>query len=62
MENQVQTQLPENRNIIIEDQQDLSYWSNEFGIAKEELIAVVKRGGTFAEAVENYVKTLKFAL
>jgi len=62
MENQVQTQLPVSRNIFTEDEQDLSYWSNEFGIAKEELMEVVKRGGTFAEAVENYVKTLKFAL
>jgi hypothetical protein len=43
------------------DEQELNYWSNKFGIAKEELLAVVKRGGTFAAAVENYVKTVKFA-
>ncbi|WP_183572888.1 DUF3606 domain-containing protein [Mucilaginibacter sp. X5P1] len=57
MENQTQEQL-----VSIGDDQELNYWSKEFGIAKEELIAVFKQGGTFASAVENYVKTLQYSL
>ncbi len=45
-----------------EDDQEMNYWSNKFGIAKEELLAVVKRGGTFAAAVENYVKKATLAV
>ncbi|WP_461451849.1 hypothetical protein [Mucilaginibacter sp.] len=41
---------------------ELNYWSEEFGIAKEELVSVFKHGGTFSAAVEAYVKKLKFAI
>ena len=61
MKNQVQTHLPDNNKIIAGDDQDFNYWSNKFGIEKSDLIAMVKRGGTFSEAVEKYVKSLKFA-
>jgi hypothetical protein len=57
MENQTQNQV-----VNTSEEQDLNYWSKEFGIAKEELIAVLKQGGTFASAVENYVKKLQYSL
>ncbi|SDS85103.1 Protein of unknown function [Mucilaginibacter mallensis] len=57
MENQTQDKI-----ISTGDDQELNYWSKEFGIAKEELIAVFKQGGTFASAVENYVKNLQYSL
>ncbi|MDB4904221.1 MAG: hypothetical protein JWQ63_3502 [Mucilaginibacter sp.] len=55
-------ELPDNKmNGNIEDP-DLEYWSNEFGISKDELIAAVKSGKTPAEAVEKYVQELEFAV
>lgn len=62
MENLVQTQEQQSNVNVSADDQELNYWSKEFGIAKEELLEFVKRGGTFAAAVENYVKNLKYAL
>jgi hypothetical protein len=62
MENQSQTAAPQTQWIGTEEEQELNYWSNKFGIAKEELLAVVKRGGTFAAAVENYVKRATLAV
>jgi len=61
METQSQTIVPENPMIGREDIQELDYWSNEFGVSKNELLEVVKKGGTPAEAVEKYVKKLTFA-
>ena len=57
MENQTEDQLLNNQ-----DDHDINYWSTEFGIAKEELLAVFKKGGTFASAVEDYVKNLHYSL
>jgi hypothetical protein len=58
-----QTQIQEQQsNVSTADELELNYWSKEFGIAKEELLAFVKHGGTFAKAVENYVQHLQFSL
>jgi hypothetical protein len=62
MENQLQNPEQQKNNNIADDDQSLNYWSKEFGIAKEELLEVVRRGGTFAAAVENYVKRMEIAL
>jgi Protein of unknown function (DUF3606) len=62
MENPNQFQEQQNNANLSDDEQEINYWSKEFGIAKEELLAVVKHGGTFAAAVEAYVMKLKFAL
>jgi hypothetical protein len=62
MENPNQFQEHQNNANLSDDEQEINYWSKEFGIAKEELQAVVKHGGTFAAAVEAYVMKLKFAL
>ncbi len=61
MENNTQIQEQQS-NVSTAEEQELNYWSKEFGIAKEELLAFVKHGGTFAKAVENYVQHLQFSL
>ena len=59
MENQTQTQLPTGRMIIAQDDNALDYWSNEFGISKEELTDAVKAGVSSTEAVEKYVQRVQ---
>jgi hypothetical protein len=56
MNNKFQIELPDNRKTGTEADQELEYWSKEFGISKDELKAAVKSGKTVAEAVEKYVK------
>jgi len=60
MENQ--NQKLQNNIQVSYDDHELNYFSKKFGITREELLAVVKHGGTIASAVENYVKRLKFAV
>jgi hypothetical protein len=55
-------ELPDNKMTGTELDQELEYWSKEFGISKDELIAAVKSGKTPAEAVEKYVQELEFAV
>ncbi|HEY8782466.1 MAG TPA: DUF3606 domain-containing protein [Mucilaginibacter sp.] len=60
MENKSQIETPDNKRTGVEKDQELEldYWSNEFGISKDELMEVVKAGGTSAQAVEQYVKKI----
>jgi hypothetical protein len=60
MENKFQTATPDNKRAGAEDDKALDYWSNEFGISKEELLEAVKAGATTTEAVEEYVKKVEF--
>jgi hypothetical protein len=60
MENLQQAQVTEYREIPAEEQQNLVYWSREFGISMDELVAAVKAGLSSSQAVENYVKHLQF--
>lgn len=62
MENSSQLQEQQAQINSSDDEQEINYWSKEFGIAKEELLAVVKHGGTFAAAVEAYVMHLTFTV
>jgi hypothetical protein len=62
MEIKSQVEMPETKKAGIEEDRELSYWSNKFGIAKDELKEVIKHGGTFTEAIEKYVNRLKFAV
>jgi len=61
MENQSNRQEVQSNSNESAEEQDINYWTNEFGIAKEELLALVKRCGTFAAATEAYVKGLNFS-
>ena len=54
--------MPETKKAGIEEERELSYWSNKFGIAKEELKEAIRHGGTFTEAIEKYVNRLKYAV
>ena len=62
MENQIHTQEQQSNLVNADNEQDLSYWSKEFGIAKEELLTLIKRAGSLTGALENYVQHLNFAL
>jgi hypothetical protein len=63
MENQITTNIATPAPTeTTDDNRELNYWSNEFGIAKEELLAVIKRGGSFASAVEKHVRMGNFAV
>jgi len=61
MENKSETTMPDNKIVGLEDDNDLDYWSNEFGISKDELTEAVKAGRTSTEAVEKYVQKIEFA-
>ena len=61
MDNKPQIELPENKLTGAEDYQDLEYWSNKFGISRDELLAALKAGKTSASAVEKYVQEVEFA-
>jgi hypothetical protein len=60
METLQQAQVTDYQGIPAEEQQNLVYWSREFGISMDELIAAVKAGLSSSQAVENYVKHLQF--
>ena len=62
MENHTQTTMPDNQITGVADEQELKYWTNEFGISRDELIKAAKAGKTLAEAVEKYVQKLQFAV
>jgi hypothetical protein len=63
METRSQIEMPENKTIIsVEEDRELNYWSNKFGIAKDELRDVIRRGGTFTEAIEKYLQKITFAV
>ena len=53
MENQAQIQVPENKTINFEKDQELNYWSKKFGISIDELLKAVQSGGTTTDAVKN---------
>jgi hypothetical protein len=62
METNTQVEMPETKKDGIEEDRELSYWSNKFGIAKDELKDAIRHGGTFTEAIERYVNRLKYAV
>lgn len=62
MENTKQVEMPEIKKAGVEEDRELSYWSNKFGIAKEELKEAIRHGSTFTEAIEKYVNRLKYAI
>ncbi|MDB4925368.1 DUF3606 domain-containing protein [Mucilaginibacter sp.] len=59
MERYIKDRLPDNERPGTEEEFELDYWSNEFGISKDELVKAVKSGKTSTEAVEKYVKELQ---
>jgi hypothetical protein len=56
-----QNGLSENKTAGAIEDYELDYWSEEFGISKDELIAAVRAGIPASEAVEKYVKEVEFS-
>jgi hypothetical protein len=56
MSDKSQNKLPDSQTAGTEADQELEYWTKEFGISKDELKAAIKAGKTPAEAVEEYIK------
>ena len=56
MSDKSQNKLPESQAAGTEADQELEYWTKEFGISEDELKAAIKAGKTPAEAVEEYIK------
>ena len=59
MENLQQAQTADYQQISNEKEQELDYWSREFGISKDELTEAVKAGGSSTGAIEKYVKRVQ---
>jgi hypothetical protein len=59
MENITQNRASDHVRPYISMEQAQDYWSNEFGISKDELAAAVKAGESYTAAVEKYVKNVK---
>ena len=59
MKNVSQTRIPEYKRPLVEQDQEVDYWSKEFGISKDELKDAAKSGLTPTEAVAKYVKRIQ---
>jgi hypothetical protein len=56
MDNKQQTGSPDRDRINVNEEYELQYWSEKFGVSREELKAAVESAGTTAKAVEAYLK------
>jgi len=56
MDNKAKTGSPDGKRINVEEDYELEYWSEKFGISRNELKKAVKAAGTSAAAVKNYLK------
>lgn len=59
MENIAQNQVSDHSRSYVVVEQEQDYWSNKFGISKDELTAAANAGEPYTVAVEKYVKTAK---
>lgn len=55
MDNKQQTGSPDRDLINVNEDYELQYWSEKFGISRDELREAVKAVGTPAKAVEAYL-------
>ena len=66
MESIAQNRVSDHNNVsnhnrpFVATEQEQDYWSNEFGISKDELSAAIKAGESYTTAVEKYVKMMDF--
>ncbi|MDB5118428.1 MAG: hypothetical protein JWQ79_3920 [Mucilaginibacter sp.] len=59
MENTAKNRASDHTRHYVAAEQEQDYWSNKFGISKNELAAAIKAGESYTAAVEKYVKNLK---
>jgi hypothetical protein len=55
MDNKIKTGNPDNKTININENYEVEYWTETFGIHREQLIKAVKEVGKSAEAVQKYL-------
>ncbi|HEY8928175.1 MAG TPA: DUF3606 domain-containing protein [Mucilaginibacter sp.] len=55
MDNKTKTGSPDRDRININEDYELQYWSEKFGVTREELKKAVKTAGTSVKAVRAYL-------
>jgi len=55
MDDKSKTGSPDSKFINVNEGYEVSYWTKELGISKEELVAVVEAAGTSVNAVKEYL-------
>ena len=55
MDDKSKTGSPDSKFINVNEGYEVSYWTKELGISKEELVAVVEAAGTSVNAVKQYL-------
>jgi hypothetical protein len=56
MDNKKNTGTPDRNTINLNEDYEVSYWTKEFGVSKDELTTAVNKAGKSAQAVREYLK------
>lgn len=56
MDNKSKTGTPDRNTINLNEDYEVSYWTKELGVSKDELAEAVKKAGKSAQAVRDYLK------
>jgi hypothetical protein len=56
MDNKERVGSPDRDRINVNEDYELQYWSEKFGVSRDELKEAVEAAGTTAQAVEEYLK------
>ncbi|MET3979735.1 energy-coupling factor transporter ATP-binding protein EcfA2 [Mucilaginibacter sp. UYP25] len=56
MDDKTKTGSPDSKFINVNEDYEVSYWTKELGVTKEELKEAVKSAGTAVRAVKDYLK------
>jgi hypothetical protein len=52
-----QTAKPDDAKINVDQEHEVKYWSNRFGVSREELTRAINQVGPMARRVRDYLKT-----
>ena len=56
MDNTNKTGTPDRNTINLNEDYEVTYWTEELGVTKEELTEAVNKAGKSADAVREYLK------
>ncbi|MCQ6957084.1 DUF3606 domain-containing protein [Mucilaginibacter aquariorum] len=56
MDDKTKTGSPDSKRINIHEDHEVSYWTKELNVSKEELIEAVDSVGTSVDSVRQYLK------
>ena len=56
MDDKTKTGSPDSKFINVNEDYEITYWTKELGVSKEELETAVKAAGTSVSAVKEYLK------